>query len=575
MLKLMKYLKKYWVYTLLAPLFMALEVCADLLQPKFMSKIVDVGIASGNAAYTFQMTGIMVLVAMAGVIGGVGCTIFSTLASQNFALDLRHDLFKKVQTFSFKNLDTFSAGSLITRLTNDVTQVQNIVLMMLRMMVRAPLLSIGSLIMALAINLKLGVILVVSIPLLFVLLGFVMKKAFPIFSVSQKKLDKVNNVMQENLSGIRVVKAFVREDYEKERFEKANLDLKNITLKGMRLMAISMPLMMLVMNLSTVAILWYGGPLSWQGSLTTGELIAFINYITQVLFSLMMVAFILVFWSRAKASSDRINEVLRAEPDIENIPHAIEGGVQKGEVRFDNVSFSYASNKDTEVLENISFTAKPGSLTAIIGGTGSGKSTLISLIPRLYDTTEGNVYIDGKNVRDYDLNSLRGSIGMVLQDTILFSGTIKDNICFGRLDATLEEAIASAKIAQAHDFIEKLPEGYNTMLGQRGVNLSGGQKQRIAIARALTVNPKILILDDSTSAVDLATEAKIQKQMKEKLKNATSFVVAQRISSVMEADKIIVLDEGRIAAIGTHEELMEACGIYQEIYRSQVGKVVG
>lgn len=587
MWNLVRYIKPYWKSALLAPLLMLVEVYMDLLQPKLMADIVNDGVMAGNLAHIQKMGLLMLGAALIGLIGGVGCSVYSSIASQQFGADLRKDLFLKVQSFSFRNLDQFNAGSLVTRLTNDVVQLQNLVQMTLRILVRAPFLAIGSLIMAIVISPRLALILAVAIPLLFASLYFVIRKGFPVFSLVQKKLDKVNTVLQENLAGIRVVKAFVRAPYEGSRFGKTNDDYRDTAIRAARIVALIMPVMMVLMNVSTVAVLWYGGGQVWAGSLKVGDLIAFINYVTQVLFSLLMVGMTLMNVSRAKASADRVNEVLDTEPEIANREHALLSAINLGKVEFEHVSFAYSSERSTtdqaaeqagnqggadNVLTDVSFTAEPGQTVAILGATGSGKSSLVSLIPRLYDVTQGHVRIDGTDVRDMELQHLRSRIGMVLQEAILFTGTIRDNIRFGKPDATQEEVEAAAWAAQAHDFIAKLPEGYDTVLGQRGVNLSGGQKQRLSIARALLIRPQILILDDSTSAVDLGTESRIQKALKELMKHSTCFLIAQRISSVLEADKILVLEDGQIVSAGTHSELMKTSSVYQDIYRSQLGK---
>ncbi|MCS7459577.1 ABC transporter ATP-binding protein/permease [Paenibacillus doosanensis] len=582
MLKLFRYLKPYWKSALLAPLLMLIEVYMDLLQPKLMASIVNEGVLQGNLPH-IQTTGLLMLgTALIGLIGGIGCTYFSSIASQHFGADIRSDLFQKVQSFSFRNLDQFKAGSLVTRLTNDVVQMQNLVQMTLRILVRAPFLAIGSLIMAVTISFRLAGILAVVIPVLFIVLFLLIRYAFPLFSKVQNKLDTVNNVLQENLAGIRVVKAFVRSRYETGRFGKANNDYTDMAMKATRIVALNMPVMTLIMNVSIVAVLWYGGNLTWEGSLPVGDLIAFINYVTQVLFSLLSVGMMLMFISRAKASADRIHEVLRTESEIADAGPAAHSAVRSGQVRFERVSFTYnadsfapadtlAEQKEL-VLKDIDFTAEPGQTIAILGATGSGKSTLVNLIPRLYETTRGRVLIDGTDIRHIGLEQLRSHIGMVLQQAILFTGTIRDNIRFGRPDAAQEEVEAAAKAADAHDFIMRMPDGYDTQLGQRGVNLSGGQKQRVSIARALLLRPAILILDDSTSAVDLGTESRIQAAIKSLMQDTTCFIIAQRITSVLDADKILVLDDGRIVAEGTHDELIRRSPEYQDIYNSQLGK---
>lgn len=569
MKKILTYLKPYRRTAILAPLLMFIEVIMDLLQPTLLSRIVDNGINAGNIDYIIKTGIIMISVAFIGGLGGFGCIISSTITSQNFATDLRSDLFKKIQSFSFSNLDKFKTGSLITRLTNDVTQVQNIVLMSLRIMVRAPLLFIGGIIMAMSINLKLTLILIISIPILIISVSLIIKKGFPLFTLVQEKIDRVNTVMRENLAGIRVVKAFVREEKEKARFHNANLELTETMINASKLISSTMPVMMLIMNLSIVAVLWFGGLQINAGAMKEGQLIAFINYLTQILFSLLMIAFILMMVSRAKISAERIIEVLETEVDIKDAETARDIEITRGEVIFENVSFQYTGAKGDAVLKNISFKAESGQTVAILGGTGSGKTTLVNLIPRLYDVSSGRILIDHQDIRNYKLNALRKGIGVVLQKSVLFSGTIRDNLKWGNKNVSDEKMIAACKAACAHDFIMSFPEQYDTLLGQGGVNLSGGQKQRLSIARALIKEPKILILDDSTSAVDMETESKIQKALKE-MKGTTIFIIAQRISSVMNADKIIVLEDGEIVAEGRHEELLKTSPIYQDIYHSQI-----
>lgn len=571
MRKLMKYLKPYWKVTILAPLFMVLEVSMDLLQPKLMAEIVNNGVFNNDLEFILKTGGLMLLVALIGLIGGVGCTVFASKASINFAADVRKDVFDKVQTFSFKNLDQFEGGTLITRLTNDIVQLQMFVLMALRS-IRSPLLTIGSVIMVFTISVKLAIIFVLTIPILFVVLYLLIRYAFPLYSVVQQKLDKVNSVLQENLMGIRVVKAFVRDDYENTRFNRTNTDYTEMAVKATRLVSLNMPVMMIILNVSLVIILWLGAGQTWNGSIQIGDLIAFINYVTQVLSAIMMIGMIMMNISRAKVSADRVREVLDTDSDLVDPKGAESHVITRGEVKFDHVSFGYSDQTRQTVLKDITFLAGAGQTVAVLGATGSGKSTLVSLIPRLYDVTGGRVLIDGKDIRHMSLEHLRTQMGVVLQQTILFSGTIRDNIRYGKPNATQEEVEKAAKAACAHEFITSMPDGYDTILGQRGVNLSGGQKQRISIARALLVRPSILILDDSTSAVDLGTESRIQKAIKELMEESTSFLIAQRISSVLEADKILVLDDGRIVAEGTHQELIVHSEVYQEIYRSQLGE---
>ncbi|MCX7795243.1 MAG: ABC transporter ATP-binding protein/permease, partial [bacterium] len=484
MKRLLVYLKPYWKVALLAPLLMVIEVVCDLSQPALLARIVDQGIVKGNIPLILRTGLLMVGIAFIGMIGGVGCTIASTIASQGFGTDLRSSVFRKIQSFSFSTLDKFKASTLITRLTNDITQLQNLVMMSLRIVVRAPLLFLGGIVMTIYINYKLASILVFVIPLLILIFAYMMRRSFPLFTIVQQKIDKLNAVILENLLGIRVVKAFVREELEKLRFDNANEELMRASLNAFMLMITFMPIIMLIMNIGTVSVLWFGGLLVDRGEMHVGQIMASVNYITQILFSLMMIGNIFVFISRAGASAERVNEILDAEIDIENSPNSDRTPITKGEVIFDNVSFSYNGQGGELVLKDISFTASPGEVVAILGTTGSGKSTLVNLIPRLYDVTSGRILIDGRDVRDIDLEVLRSAISAVPQETILFSGTIRDNILWGNESATEEEVIESAKIAQAHDFIMSFPDGYDTVIGQRGVDLSGGQKQRIAIARA-------------------------------------------------------------------------------------------
>jgi ATP-binding cassette subfamily B protein len=572
MKRLTLYLKPYWAAVLLAPLLMLVEVVCDLLQPTLMSRIVNIGVGSRDAGYIIKTGTLMLGIALLGMAGGIGCTIFAVIASQNFGTDLRADLFQKIQSFSFANLDKLKTESLITRLTNDVMQVQHVVLMMLRILVRAPLLFVGGIVMAVAINPVLACISLAVIPVMIGILAFVITKSFPLFAAVQEKLDRVNRVMRENLTGVRVVKAFVRSDYEISRFGKANDELMEITVKASRFVGMTMPIIMLLMNTGVVAVTWLGGYRVNSGNIQVGHVIALINYIMQILFALMMSTMMLMSATRAKASADRIIEVLDMELDIGNDSEACRNVVKAGRVEFKHVSFRYEGTSGADVLQDVSFTANPGETIAILGATGAGKSTLINLIPRFYDATEGRILIDGVDVRDMEPQYLRSIISVVLQESILFSGTIRDNIRWGRKDATEEEVVEAAKAAQAHDFIMGFPHGYDTVLGQRGVNLSGGQKQRLSIARALLKKPLILIMDDSTSAVDLETESRIQASLKELMKNTTCFIIAQRINSVVEADKIIVLENGRVADIGSHGDLMRSSRVYQEIYRSQTGE---
>jgi ATP-binding cassette subfamily B protein len=573
MRKLIPFLKPYIIYVILAPLFMVVEVICDLAQPTLLARIVDEGVLKNNFSLILNTGILMIFIAFIGLIGGVGCTIFSSYVGQNFGRDLRNTLFKKIQNFSFYNIDKFRTSSLITRLTNDVTQLQNLVMMSLRIVVRAPLLFIGGIIMAISINKKLSLIILGAIPFLIMVFIFIMKKSFPLFSNVQKRIDELNNVVRENLSGVRLIRAFMRVDYEKERFKSANTALMNAIIKALMLMIFAMPLFMLVMNSSILLVLWYGGLLVKSGNMQVGEIMAYINYLSQILFSLMMIGNILIFISRASASTERVNEVLEEKVDIESRESKIKISKIKGEIVFEHVYFSY-DNKKEYVLKDINFSVNPGEIIGILGTTGSGKTTLVSLIPRLYDVTSGRILIDGYDIRDIDIKLLRSSISMVPQDTILFSGTIKENVCWGKEDAKDEEIINACKIAQAHDFIIRFPQGYDTEIGERGINLSGGQKQRIAIARAIIRKSPILILDDATSAIDFATEQRILRGLKEIMKNSTTFIIAQRITTVMNADKIIILENGKLVGIGKHDELLKNNTLYQEIYRSQLGDEV-
>ncbi|MEK4105297.1 ABC transporter ATP-binding protein [Paenibacillus sp. FSL R10-2791] len=569
MWKLKHYLRPYWVWCVLAPLLMLVEVTMDLLQPTLMASIVDKGVMTKDLSHIFSTGLIMLGVAFIGLIGGVGCTIFSSIASQNFGNDLRISLFEHIQKFSNKNLDQLKTGSLITRLTNDVVQLQTFVQMILRS-IRSPLLLVGSLVMAIRISPMLTLILAVAVPLLSLILYGLIRLSFPLFQKMQVKLDGVNTVLQENLSGIRVVKAFVRANHEQKRFNTANKDYTEIAIKAVRLMSLNMPLMMLVLNASIVAVLWFGGVQSWNGGLPVGQLIAFINYITQLLMSMLMLSNMLTFFSRAKVSADRENEVFSTISEIKEVANAKKDAIHNGRIVFDNVSFAYDPSDENLVLDDINFTAEPGETVAILGATGTGKSSLVSLIPRFYEVSSGSITIDGSDTRMIALEDLRSRIGFVMQQAILFSGTIRDNIRYGRPDATDEEVEEAAIAAEAHSFILELPQGYDTELGQRGINLSGGQKQRLSIARALLIQPTILIMDDSTSALDAATESRIRQMLKTRLRSSTNILIAQRVTSVIDADRILVLENGRIAVQGTHVGLMNSSEIYRDIWRSQM-----
>ncbi len=566
----MKYVKPYKWYFILGPLCMIIEVVGEVVMPKFLASIINTGIADKSVGYVLMICAFMVVTALLMMAGGVGGAYFGAKAAVGFATDLRKDVYGKVQEFSFANIDKFSTGSLVTRLTNDITQIQNFINMLLRMCLRAPGMLIGALIMAILLSPSLSVIFAVAMPIILITLLFVISKGYPRFSKMQTKIDALNSNVQENLTNVRVVKSFVREDYERQKFGTSNHNLRKATTSAMTVMITMMPLMMLFMNLTTIAVLWFGGNQVIAGGMPVGDLTAFVTYITQILFSLMMVVMMFMTSSRALASANRVVEVLDEEPDLNDF-HAAhkDAEIQNGKIEFRNVDFKYYKTSQDKVLENISLTIEPGETVGIIGSTGCGKSTLVSLIPRLYDADSGEVLIDGIDVRDYDLKKLRQGIGMVLQKNVLFSGTLEENMRWGKEDATMEEIEENAGYAQADLFIKGFTDQYQTELGQGGVNLSGGQKQRVCIARALIKNPKIIILDDSTSAVDTATEAKIREAFSTNLKHSTKIIIAQRITSVSGADKIVVLDEGKICGVGTHEELLAINEEYQEIYYSQ------
>jgi len=568
--KLAAFLKPYWRWAVLAPLLMALEVAMDLMQPRLIQRIVDQGIAQSDMSVVLRTGLLMVILALVGVIGGAGCTAFAILAAQGFGADLRGALFGRVQALSFGNLDRLETGSLITRLTNDVTQVQEVVHTLLRMMVRAPLLLVGSLVMAILTSPRLAVILLALMPAVLIAMVLIVDRTFPLFGLVQRRLDALNNVLQENLSGVRVVKVFVRGGHEVARFGRTNDDLMAQSVTALRTTAAIMPFMMITLNVGVVAALWIGGLQVHSGKLQVGQLIAFVNYLAQTLMSLVMVSMMAVRVSRAEASAARIQEVLDSEPEVKPSANALGTFAPCGRVAFEEVSFSYSRDGHDPVLKGITFVAEPGQTVAILGATGSGKSSLVNLIPRFYDVTGGRVTIDGVDVREIGEATLRRAVGVALQESVLFTGTIRDNIRYGRPEASEEEVIAAARAAQAHDFIVGFPEGYDSVVGQRGVNLSGGQKQRIAIARAILTEPAVLILDDSTSAVDVETEARIQAALTSLRRGKTCFVVAQRISTVLTADKILVLDDGRIVAEGTHRELLATSPIYRDIYESQM-----
>lgn len=575
--KLAKYINGLWHLCIVSALGMIVEAICELALPSIANMIYekcaavsgDVNAAQDVKSYVIKIGILMFVMAVVGLCGGLATMKASSVVSQKFSYRLRSDMYKKISDFSFKNIDEFSTSSLTTRMTNDVTLLQNTLMMGLRILVRAPALLIVSAVFAFSINAKLSLILVVMLPIMIVIVALILKFGFPMFQKMQKKIDNVNRVVQENLIGIRVVKAFVREDREKEKFHKASDELAKQGSKAAGLVVTVMPILMLMMNVVIVYI-YYKGSLDAANpnvKMDVGQISVLASYIVQVLMNIMMVSMLMLQLTRAKACGDRVVEVLDTDIDIKNPENAFVPENPQGNVEFKNVCFGY--NKGDNVLENINFKANAGNIVGIIGSTGCGKSSLVNLIPRLYDVTDGEVLVDGVNVKEYDLTALRDMIGVVLQKNVLFSGTIKENIRWGKKDATDDEIIAACKAAQAHDFIMRQPNGYDTDLSQGGLNLSGGQKQRLCIARAMIKSPKILILDDSTSAVDTATEAKIREAFYNELADTTVIIIAQRISSVKDADEIVVLDDGKIDAVGTHDELMKSCEIYQEIYTTQ------
>ena len=573
-MKVLRYLKPYWLFALLCPLAMILEVSMDLLQPTLMSDIVDNGIlgdaaADENLRYVL-ITGLKMLVfSLIGCFGGIASAAFGTAAAQKMGNDLRKDAFAKVMHMSFQQTDKFTTGSLVTRLTNDITAIQEFVAMSLRMFVRTGMQFIGGIAVILTLNVNFGIVLVISLPVQLIAVAIIMKKASPLFSIVQSRLDKVNSVVQENVSGARVVKAFTREEYEINRFDNANTDLMTTNLKVQKLLATLNPILMIIMNASVIAIIMIGGFQVEAKAMQVGEVMAAVTYITQILMSVMMVGMMFQQVSRSAASMKRVNEVLSTNPVISD-GHKSADSDNSGTVEFRNVGFSYPGSSGKPVLSGIDLKVGKGQMIAILGSTGCGKTSLVNLVPRFYDATNGDVLVDGVNVKDYDVDTLRSKIGVVLQKSELFSGTVAENIRWGCETATDEEVKTAAKIAQAEQFIDGFNDGYDTMISEKGASLSGGQKQRMAIARAIIKKPEILIFDDSTSALDLSTEAKLHKALRENLSGVTVIMIAQRIASVMRADKIAVLENGSICAFGTHKELMESSSVYRDIYYSQM-----
>jgi ATP-binding cassette subfamily B multidrug efflux pump len=572
MIKLLKYLKGWaLICAFIAPIMMFIEVAMDLLQPKLMADIIDIGVASGNTTFIFSVGGKMIFVALIGLLGGAGCSVFAAIAAMNMGEKLRQGIFDKIQIFSFIELDKFKTSSLITRLTNDVTQVQSMMLMALRIMVRAPLICIGGLIMAVALSPKLSLVFLVAVPMILVAVILILKKSFPVFSSVQEKIDRINLVMRENILGVRVIKAFNLENMQGARFAEANYDLMDKNIRAQNINMMLWPIVTLAMNLSVIAVLWFGGNMANNDMIEIGKVMAFINYLLQIMNSLMMVVMLVLNFSRAKVSADSINEVLNTTASIKDNINLVR--MEGFDIEFKEVSFKYTDHGE-DVLKNISFKAKEREKIGIIGATGSRKSSFASLIPRLYDVTKGQILIGGVDVKDLQLKELRDNVGVVLQDSILFSGTIENNLKFGNGHANLELMESAARDAEAYEFITAKENTYKSIVEQRGKNLSGGQKQRLSIARTLIRNPKILIMDDSLSALDMATEARLKAAIKRRMVDSTVLIIAQRISGVMDADKIIVLDNGKISAMGTHKELLRDNEIYGSIAVSQLGKEV-
>ena len=575
--KLYRFVKPYRLYSIVALILLLGMVASDLLIPRLTQRIIDQGIVSGDLRVVWTTALIMLGAALVSALLALGNNYLSVRVSQNFAHDLRSELVRKVQSFSFGNLDELQTGNLMTRSTSDIHMTQMIVMMFLRILTRAPIWAIGASVLLVITSPKLALIMAAFIPVIAVFILWFARRVRPMFLWVQKRLDRLNTVLQENLAGVRVVKAFVRQRHEVKRFESANVELMEKNIQVMRLVAVLMPTMTLILNLGVAGIIWYGGSATLAGGMTAGKIVASVNYLAFALFPLMMLAGMLAPIAAADASASRILEVLESDPKVREKPNAQRLEKPRGRIAFEDVSFGYGENGAEPVLCNVSFTAEAGETVAILGATGSGKSTLIHLIPRFYDVTGGRITFDGVDLRDLNIHSLRSTVGMALQEAVLFGGTIRENIAYGRMDATDDGIRMAAEAAQAAEFIDAFPDGYDTVVGQRGVTLSGGQRQRIAIARALLVEPQVLILDDSTSAVDIETEVKLQDALDRLISDSegatTRFIVAQRISTVLLADKILVLDKGRVESMGTHAELLERSPIYREIYESQLGEL--
>ncbi len=571
MFKLYRFLKSYTAYIAVVIVLLFVQVLSDLYLPTLMANIVDHGIVNKDVNYILRVGGFMLLVAAGGTLCAIIATFLSSKTAVGFGKILREKIFTKVESFSLHEFDKIGTATLITRTTNDVTQVQQVSVLILSMMISAPLTCIGGIIMAIQEDRGLTWVLLVSVPVLFAIIGIVLARGIPLFRLMQLKIDKLNLVLRENLTGIRVVRAFNRIDQEKKRFDNANLDLMNNSVKVNKIMAILMPMMMLIMNFTTIAIIWFGGIRINNGDMQVGSLMAFIQYATQILFSLLMLTMLFIMVPRAQASAVRINEVLDTDPEIKDPLKGKPASIQRGFVEFKDVSFSYPG-AEQPAISNINFSATPGEITAIIGGTGSGKSTMVNLITRFYDVESGCVLVDGVDVREMSQETLRAKIGFVPQKTVLFSGTIAENIKYGREGATLDEIKHAVQVAQATDFVTGMEAGFDHVIAQGGTNVSGGQKQRLSIARALIRKPEIYIFDDSFSALDFKTDAKLRAALKPEIAEATVFIIAQRVTTVMDADRIIVLDDGLIAGIGTHKELLNSCEVYREIVASQLSE---
>lgn len=568
--KYWKILKKYKLNLVISPFLILIYVLCETTQPLLMAKVIDEGIIPKDLSVITHIGGYMILISIAGLIASILNIYVSSRTSIGFGTDLRSKIFNNIQQLSFSDIDRFNSASLITRLTNDISKIQQVILMSMRILLRSPLVLFLSIFFVIKINAELALILIGVIPILSIAIYLILRKGFPLFIKVQQKVDHLNGIVRENLINIRVVKSFVREDFEAKKFATSSEDLRDMVIRASNIIVSIFPVMQLIMNISIILILWIGGQKVAYGNMQVGELISFVNYLSQILMSLMMISMIIMSFARASASSKRILEVMNTKPSLNNTLEGLQNNhkIRKGDVHFQNVSFRHYGGEN-DVLRNINFHIQQGETVAIVGATGSAKSSMIQLIPRLYDVTEGKVSIDGINVKDYHLDELHANIGMVLQKNELFSGSITDNLKWGKTEATEEEIIEASKIAEAHDFITTLTEGYNTQLGRGGINLSGGQKQRICIARALLRKPKVLILDDSTSAIDSETEQKIRANLNNLLENTTVLIITQRISTMQSADRVIVLEDGEIESIGKPSELMEKSKVYQEIYNSQ------